>query len=272
MAAFSADQHTFRVISELPDVPLRVLHAACDPGSPRLLAWPIYRGIARACGASEAQARVVFTRYLAAKTEQEDIALPPDRPVTAQTSASAVDPPTVPRLRLPVPLAPPAPRPGGGQPLALRQISTSAGFAGYLKALVEQSGLSLRDVEKHTRALAPKAASCRSTLSETLKRGKIPTSEPVMTTLLKVLFAHIANADPRADTIERRAQEALHVWRYVLRPPPGAPVLAASAGYGPLVHTALSALARAEQTARELDSPDAPGLAHAQQILKELLT
>ncbi|WP_410606769.1 hypothetical protein [Amycolatopsis sp. lyj-109] len=283
MASFPVDSNLFAVISTMPDVQPSVLQAACDPTSPRLLAWPVYRGIVQACGAGEAEAKVVFARFLAAKAEQDDgdgVLDPPARgrldlasvahPTAVAPPPEPADPPTVPRLRLPARLTrrpraePPPPR--------LRQITSRSDFARYLKALVEETGLTYRAIEDHTRKLDHKAVSCRSTLSENLRNHKPPTSEAVVATLLAVLYAELAGTTAGDERVRRRTAETLQVWRHVVHPPPGAPVLAARAGYDPLVHTALATLARAEQTARDIGSPDAPGLAHARRILLELLT
>ncbi|MBE8522419.1 hypothetical protein ILP97_33855 [Amycolatopsis sp. H6(2020)] len=279
MATFPVDSNVFAIISTMPDVQPSVLQAACDPASPRLLAWPVYRGIAQACGAGEAEAKVVFTRFLAAKAEQDggaDVLDPPARgrldlpPVAHPTTGSPpADPPTVPRLHLPAGLTR---RPRTEPPPRLRQITSKPDFARYLKALVEETGLTYRAIEDHTRKLDHRAVSCRSTLSENLRNHKPPTSEAVVATLLAVLYADLAGTTAADEQVRRRTAETLQVWRHVMRPPPGAPVLAARAGYDPLVHTALATLARAEQTARDIGSPDAPGLAHARRILLELLT
>ncbi|MEV7094858.1 hypothetical protein AB0M80_18675 [Amycolatopsis sp. NPDC051045] len=283
MATFPVDRNVFAIISTLPEVQPSVLQAACDPTSPRLLAWPVYRGIVQACGAGEAEAKVVFTRFLAAKAEQDDgsgVLDPPARgrldltPVARATTgappASPADPPTIPRLQLPAPLTR-GPRPAAPPP-RLRQITSRADFARYLKALVDETGLTYRAIEDNTRKLNRKAVSCRSTLSENLRNNKPPTGEAVVATLLAVLYAELAGTTAVDEPVRRRTAETLEVWRHVMRPPPGAPVLAARAGYDPLVHTALAKLARAEQTARDIGSPDAPGLAHARRILLELLT
>ncbi|WP_410573844.1 hypothetical protein [Amycolatopsis sp. cmx-4-61] len=276
MATFPVDSHVFAIISTMPEVQPSVLHAACDPASPRLLAWPVYRGIVQACGAGEAEAKVVFTRYLAAKAERDRGAAVLDPPARGRLDGTPApppppdDPPTIPRLQLPVPLTR-RPRPEPAAP-RLRQITSRSDFARYLKALVDESGLTYRAIEDQTRRLDHRAVSCRSTLSENLRNNKPPTSETVVTILLAVLYAEQAGTTAGDEQVRRRTAETLQVWREVMRPPPGAPVLAARAGYDPLVHTALATLARAEQTARDIGSPDAPGLAHARRILLELLT
>jgi hypothetical protein len=274
MAALAIDEHTFQILGMLPDVPLQVLHAACDPSSGRLLAWSIYRGIAVACTGGEHGADRIMPFYIAAKAARDQVGAAPAVVRETVNSFSAIpipkelaEQPTVPKLKLPL-------APVGGYPSrtpTLQEIRTKRDYAGYIKDLVVQSGLTLRGIEENTRKLDPKAVCCRSTLSDTLRHGKIPTGEPVMATLLTVLFAFITHSEPGTDTVHRSTHEALRVWRQLLRPPSGAPVLVAG-GIDPLLRQALTELAHAEKTATRLGSPDAPGLAHAQRILRELLT
>jgi hypothetical protein len=308
MATFPVDNHVYNIISTMPDVQPSVLQAACDPASPPLLAWPIYRGIIAACGAGEAEAKAVFARFLAAKAEHEGTDLPdppvrgrldlaavahaqasgvpmpphaepPDSAAPAPPSvilgagrASVIDPPTVPKLRLPPGLARRPSRRATQPPPRLREITGKADFARYVKGLISESCLTLRTIEERTRALNPGAVSCRSTLSDNLRHDRVPANEAVMETLLEVLYDALATTVPAAARVRRSTAEALQVWRHVMRPPQGAPVLVASAGYEPLVRTALATLARAEQNARDVGSPDAPGLGHARRILLELFT
>lgn len=264
MAALAIDEHTFQILGMLPDVPLHVLHAACDPASDRLLAWSIYRGIAVACTGGEHGADRIMPFYIAAKAARD---APAGSYTAIRIPKELAEQPTVPKLKLPL-------APVDGYPsrtTTLQEIRTKRDYAGYIKDLVVQSGLTLRGIEENTRKLDPKAVCCRSTLSDTLRHGKIPTGEPVMATLLTVLFAFITHSEPGTDTVHRSTHEALRVWRQLLRPPSGAPVLVAG-GIDPLLRQALNELAHAEKTASRLGSPDAPGLAHAQRILRELLT
>jgi len=266
MAALAIDEHMFEILTALPDIPQHVVQGACDPASGVLLAWPIYRHIAIACTGGEHGADRILPFYVAAKAAQE-----PGDPKVPRAGAlpdDLAEQPTVPKLKLP-----PPPLAGylAGPP-ELQQIRTKRDFARYLKSLVVESGLTLRGIEENTRKLDPKAVCCRSTLSDMLRHGKIPASEPVVATLLTVLFAFITHSEPGTDAVHRCTHDALRVWRRLARPSAGAPVLVAGTGPTPLLHQALSALAHAEKTAYELGSPDGPGLAHAQRILRELLT
>jgi hypothetical protein len=280
MAGLGVRQQLFQVTSALPDVPVQVLDAACDPTSPVLLAWPIYRGITGACGAGEHSARALAL-YIKAKAEQ-DLAASEDRHSVAALPATAVphptlspplagrpgrpvplaDQPTIPKLRLPD-----FPRPTA--PSALQQIQTRADYSHYLKDVIRQAGLTLRGVEELTSEIDEEAASRRSTLSDTLRNNKIPTNERVMKTLLTAIYNQLEPGKP--DVVARHVTEAMQIWRRIVHVPPGAPVLTAAVE-GALLDRAINALAQAERTARSLDTPDAPGLAHAQRILRELLT
>jgi len=189
-APAAVDDNVFAITSTLPDVQPSVLQAACDPASPRLPAWPIYRGIVAACGAGEAEARKVFTCFLAAKAEHDDAGDVVDKtvrgeldlpaPPASPDGASSIDPPTVPRLR---------------------EITGRADFAHYLKVLVDETGLGYRAIGDATRGLNRKAVSCRSTLSENLRNHKAPTKEAVVETLLSVLYARLAGTVATAEPV-----------------------------------------------------------------------
>jgi hypothetical protein len=283
MATLGVRELLFQVTSALPDVPVQVLNAACDPASPVLLAWPIYRGIAAACGAGERSARV-RAFYVKAKAER-DLTAAGDRHSVVALPATAVPHPPVPRSGSaqagqpgrPVPLAEQAtvPKlrlphfPRRVIPTALQQIRTRADYADYLKDLIRQARLTLRAVEDRTGEIDEAAVSRRSTLSDTLRNGKVSTNERVMKVLLTAIFSELEPGKP--DLVAGRVAEALQTWRQIAHTPPGAPVLTAAAE-GALLDHALEALAHAEHTAQRLGTPDAPGLAHAQQILRELLT
>jgi hypothetical protein len=107
MAALAVDEHVFRVISLMPDLPVHLLHAACDPASTVLLAWPIYHGIALACTGTEHAASRILPFYAAAKAAREagNTAGVEDGTTQQDPPAGAVhtdyDQPTVPKLRLP---------------------------------------------------------------------------------------------------------------------------------------------------------------------------
>jgi len=268
MAALAVDEHVFRAISLMPDVPVRLLHAACDPASTVLLAWPIYHGIALACTGTEHAAECILPFYVAAKAAREAISTPGAEDAATRQDPSAgasrpdFDQPTVPKLKLPN-LA------TTGRP-TLQQIRTKRDFARYLKDLVAHSGLTLRVIEEETRDRNLKGVCARSTLSDMLRHQKVSTAEPVIECLLTVLLAAGLGQEKDAEPVQRRTREALQVWRQLMRPPSGAPVLVAADGE-PLLQHALGKLAHAEQTAASLGTPDAPGLAHAQRILRELL-
>lgn len=272
MAALAVDEHVFRAISLMPDVPTHLLHAACDPASTVLLAWPIYHGVALACTGTEHAAEEILPFYVAAKAAREATSVAGSaeagegQDAAAGASRSDFDQPTVPRLRLPNLTA--AVRPAGRT--TLQQIRTKRDFARYLKDLVAHSGLTLRVIEEETRDHNPQGVCARSTLSDMLRHEKVSTAEPVMECLLTVLLAAGLGQEKDAEPVQRRTEEALQVWRQLMRPPSGAPVLVAADGE-PLLRLALGKLAHAEQTAASLGTPDAPGLAHAQRILRELL-
>jgi hypothetical protein len=272
MADLAVDEHVFRAISLMPDIPVHLLHAACDPASTVLLAWPIYHGVALACTGTEHAADRILPLYAAAKAAREAAGTTGVEDGSAQPAPSAgalqadFDQPTVPKLRLSSwqSTSRVASRP------TLQQIRTKRDFARYLKELVVRSGLTLRVIAEETRSWNPKGVCCRSTLSDMLRHEKVPTAEPVMACLLTVLLAAELDREKDSELVQRRTREALQVWQQLMRPPSGAPVLVAADGE-PLLRQALGKLAHAEQAATSLGTADAPGLAHAQRILRELL-
>lgn len=279
MAALPVDEHLFQILGMLPEVSPQVIASACDPASPVLMDWSIYRAIAAACTGGEHGADRIRPAYLDAEATRPDGQVPAEpapigRPLgaaleeqrAALAAASLADQPTIPRLKLPLPLVKTAMEGA----LNLENVSSKSDFARFLKSLVVQSGLTLRVIQENTRALNAGAECCRSTLSDALRHGKIPTSGPVMTTLLMVLFAAIDEVEPDTDRVQHATRNAMRVWRSLQRPPAGAPVLAAGAPE-PALRRALGALAQAEQAAARAGSRDAPGLAHAQRILRDLL-
>ncbi|WP_328617194.1 hypothetical protein OHS18_13200 [Amycolatopsis sp. NBC_00355] len=281
MAALPVDEHMFQILSTLPEVSPQVIASACDPASPVLMDWSIYRAIAAACTGGEHGADRIRPAYLDAEATRLDGQAPAEpgpyswplaatleqQPAAAGVMMSLADQPTIPRLKLPFPLVK---NPATGAP-DLARVHSKSDFARYLKSLVVDSGLTLRGIQDNTRALNPGAACCRSTLSDALRLGKIPTSEPIMTTLLMVLFAAIDNVEPDTDSVQHATRVAMRVWRSLRQPPTGAPVLAAGPAPEPILRRALGALAHAEQAAARAGNRDAPGLAHAQRILRDLL-
>lgn len=293
IAGYPVERHRVEIMAALPDVPEQVLSLAWDPEATVLLAPEIYVAVVRACrGGDDAVARmfVLYVRAVLARDAVDsggmgatsdrldpariDLALTvptvpsarPEPPAPAgrrPAGRDTVDQPTVPRLRLPTS--------GLGLPPELQEIGTQAQFATYLKTLIADSGLTLRQVEKATKEYDKTAVSCRSTLSDAFGRGTVPKNERTLEVLLIVLVSQVSGRDADGATVQRRVAEALQVWRRVLRVrPENAPVLVAgrASGCPPVCDAVLEELARATQAAIAEGSPEASGLARAQRILR----
>ncbi|MFJ9782572.1 hypothetical protein ACIRSS_23525 [Amycolatopsis sp. NPDC101161] len=293
MALLPVGNHRWQIKAELPDVPDRVLEAAWDPTATVLLSMDIYIGVVRGCCGTEDDLSSVLDLYFAAHLLQDQRHIPESRAMTTSTASGVVEDsdrlpvprhpdtlmeqPTVPRIRLPLAAAVSAPR----IPPELRTITTQAAFVDYLKQLVTRSGYALRKIEQKTKEHFPDAPVLKSTLHDALQRTTVPTNEASLRSVLTVLYMRITDRDHADPNVARRVEEALDVWRRVQLPPPtDTPLLIAGAGACspgsptcyPLLDAVLKALDRAEKTARRIGSADAPGLAHAQRIVRELAT
>ncbi|WP_372664536.1 hypothetical protein [Amycolatopsis kentuckyensis] len=293
IAGYPVERHRVEIMAALPDVPEHVLCRAWDLQATVLLAPEIYVAVVRACGGDDAAVGRMFVLYVRAVLARDAVeaggpagtddrldparidlaltvpAVPAARPEPLVASGpraaarSSVDQPTVPRLRLP---------PSGlGLPPELQEIGTQAQFANYLKTLIAESGLTLRQVEKATKEHDETAVTCRSTLSDAFGRGTVPKNERTLEVLLTVLISQVTGRDAGGAMVRRRVAEALQVWHRVLRVrPENAPVLVAGRANGcpPVCDAVLDELTRATRAAIAEGSPDAAGLARAQRILR----
>ncbi|WP_370964890.1 hypothetical protein [Amycolatopsis sp. cg9] len=163
-------------------------------------------------------------------------------------------------------------------PLRLQAITTQTAYMDFLKALVSDSGYTLRKIEQETRHHFPHAPVSKSTLHDALKRSTVPTQEPGLRSVLTVLYMRLNRRERTDPVVVEQVENALQVWRQVQLPPPQDAVSAAGANLCspkspscyPLIEMILRVLERAEESARRVGSADATGLAHAQLIVREM--